>query len=66
MVFKNFRDVQNMAFKDVLLIKGFLDNETSQLLVAPHSTSKKMMMSVMVHILSVQGVALLEDVALLE
>jgi hypothetical protein len=43
MVFKNLRDLQNMAFKDVLLIKGFFDSETCQLLTAPHSTSKEMM-----------------------
>jgi hypothetical protein len=36
MAFKNFRELQNMAFKDFLLLKqNFFDNETGLLLTAP-------------------------------
>lgn len=34
-VFKLFRDLQNMAFNDVLIIKGSFDSETCLLLAAP-------------------------------
>jgi hypothetical protein len=48
MVSKNLRDLQNMAFKDLLLIKGLFDKETCLLLTAPQFyeftfNSKKMM-----------------------
>jgi hypothetical protein len=35
MVFKKFRNPENMTFKDVLSLKGFHDNETGLLLAAP-------------------------------
>lgn len=43
MLFRSPRDPQKIAFKDVLLTKGFFDNETGQLLAVPHSALKKLM-----------------------
>ena len=45
MVSKNLRDLQNMAFKDLLLIKGLFNSETDLFLAGQHpcSTSGKMM-----------------------
>jgi hypothetical protein len=35
MVFTNFSNLQNMVFKDVLLIDGLLESETCLFLAAP-------------------------------